>query len=202
MPTAPVKGRSLRGRTITDRLAGLALSPRGARADDVTVPAAPLPPESTSPRSRVLLTLAMDAADFGPDADALRAAALGEMRLQSSDRADQRWARMHAQVDQLVAVVLTLLKQLQSARRSGTGTVADAQATTALCVLTARGVLTEMSAGADYMLPILMRCLVDQVRACMLGPDVDGHRAALEACVELALIVRRLKDRSQEQSAL
>lgn len=103
-----------------------------------------------------------------------------------------------------MAVVLTLLKQLQLARKT---TVPldeeEATANLSLCVMTARGVLTEMATGDDWMQTPLLKWIVDAVRTALAATQaVEAKRAALEACVELALVVRRLKDRSQEQAAL
>lgn len=64
------------------------------------LPAAKSPPGSgsgtKSPTARFLVPLPLSDADFGPGPhqEALKVACIAEMRLNSAERADQRWARL------------------------------------------------------------------------------------------------------------
>ncbi len=155
---------------------------------------------TTSPR--MLVPLDIEDSAFPPLAEAVKQACLMEMRLNSTANPARQRARLHSQVDQLVAVVLTVLKQLQAAHKDGALALPELYQNLALCVLSARGSMAEMSRNDDFMYPLLMQSVVRTVRACMGAAEPAGQRASLEACVELALCVRKLLDRSQEQSAL
>lgn len=150
----------------------------------------------------------VDESIFSPSTVSIKTACLSDMKMQSSTNgALQRRARLHSQVDQLVTVVLSLLKQLQEARKTNELDLADMLKNVHMTVLSARGTLSLMN-KTDVMHAQLMDCVVATVRSTLHTHDGEpekqqlARRSALEAVVELALLVRRLKDRSQEQATL